>query len=99
MFVENLSGFIYLDSLFEIPFSLQDSKWISPGNSQLKFSGAVQLDLLKVLALPSVKKFRMHGTAYIALKPKQKAIDIDFDESHDIPPDLIGKQFRKLLGI
>jgi len=86
-----------LDSLFEIPFSLQDSKWISPGRGQISFSGAVQLDLFKLLALPNVKKFRMQGKAFVALKPEEEAIDIDFDETRDIPPDLVEKMIRKII--
>ncbi|MCL2282387.1 MAG: hypothetical protein FWC26_03625 [Fibromonadales bacterium] len=99
LFVENLTGFIYLDSLFEIPFSLQNSKWISPGSSQMSFSGAVQLDFFKILALPGVKKFRMQGKANVALKPEQEAIDIDFDETRDIPPDFMEKMAKKLMGL
>ena len=99
LFVENLNGFIYLDSLFEIPFSLQNSKWLSPGNNQMSFSGAVQLDLFKILALPKVKQLRMQGKAYIALKPNQKAIDLDFNETQDIPPDMVEKMVKKLMGI
>jgi len=86
-----------LDSLFEIPFSLQDSKWISPGRGQISFSGAVQLDLFKLLALPNVKKFRMQGKAFVALKPEEEAMDINFDETRDIPPDLVEKMIRKLI--
>jgi hypothetical protein len=99
LFVQDLNGFLYLDSLFEIPFSLQKSKWISSGSSQISFSGAVQLELFKLLALPSVKKFRMEGKAYIALKPGQDAIDVDFNETRDVPPDLIEKTVKKLIGL
>jgi len=99
LFVQNLDGSLYLDSLFEVPFNLQNPKWLSPGNNQIKFSGAVQLDLLKIMALPSVKTFRMQGKAYIALKPEQKAIDIDFNETRDIPPDFLEKMVRKLIGL
>jgi len=98
LFVENLTGSFHLDSLLEIPFSLQTSKWISPGSNQMKFSGAMELNLFKILALPNVKKFRMHGKAWIALKPGQKTIDVNFDESHDIPPDLLEKQLKKIIG-
>jgi len=98
LFVENLTGTFHLDSLFEIPFNLQTSKWISPGNNQMRFSGALELNLFKILALPNVKKFRMQGIAWIALKPGQKSIDVNFDESHDIPPDLLEKQLKKLIG-
>jgi hypothetical protein len=99
LFVQNLDGFLYLDSLLEVPFNLQNSKWLSPGNSQIKFSGAVQLNLLKIMALPNVKTFRMQGKAYIALKPEQKAIDLDFNETRDIPPDLLEKMVKKLIGL
>ena len=99
LFVQSLNGIIHLDSIFEIPFSLQNSKWLSPGNGQISFSGAVQLDLFKILALPSVKKFRMQGTAFVALKPEQQATDMDFDETHDIPPDLVEKVVKKLIGL
>jgi len=97
LFIQGLTGTLYLDSLFEIPFSLQDSKWISPGRGQISFSGAVQLDLFKLLALPNVKKFRMQGKAFVALKPEEEAIDIDFDETRDIPPDLVEKMIRKII--
>jgi len=65
----------------------------------MKFSGALELNLFKILALPNVKKFRMQGKAYLALKPGQKAIDVDFDETHDIPPDMVEKTLKKLIGI
>jgi len=98
LFVQKLTGNFYLDSLFEIPFSLQNPKWISPGNSQISFSGAVQLELFKLLALPNVKKFRMQGKAFVALKPDQEGVDIDFNETRDIPPDLVEKMIRRLIG-
>lgn len=99
LFVENLSGTFHLDSLFEIPFSLQTSKWISPGSNRMEFAGALEMNLFKLLALPNVQKFRMQGKAWIALKPGQKSIDVNFDESHDVPPDLVEKQLRKILGM
>lgn len=99
LFVENLNGFLYLDSLFEIPFSLQNSKWISAGSNEISFSGALQLDLLKILALPRVKTFRMQGKAYMALKPNQEAVVMDFNETRAVPPDLIEKQIKKILGL
>jgi hypothetical protein len=98
LFVHNLTGMLYIDDLFEIPVSLQKSKWLSPGNSQVAFSGAVQLDFFKLLALPNAKKFRMQGKAYIALKPEQASTEIAFDETRDIPPDLLEKQIKSLLG-
>jgi hypothetical protein len=96
LFVQRLNGTIYLDSIFEIPFSLQNPKWISPGNGQISFLGAVQFDLLKLPALPSVKKFRMQGKAFVALKPEQETTDIDFDETRDVPPDLAEKMVKDL---
>ncbi|MDR1812447.1 MAG: hypothetical protein LBQ87_06455 [Candidatus Fibromonas sp.] len=99
LFIQDLNGFLYLDSLFEIPFSLQKSKWVSSGSGQISFSGAVQLELFKLLALPSVKKFKMQGKAYIALKPGQDAIEVDFNETRDIPTDLIEKTVKKLMGL
>jgi hypothetical protein len=98
LFIQKLNGTFYLDSIFEIPFSLQGSKWLSPGNGQISFSGAVQLELFKILALPSVKKFRMQGSAFVALKPEQKTTEIDFDETRDVPPDLVEKMVKKLIG-
>jgi len=65
----------------------------------MSFSGAVQLDFFKILALPGVKKFRMQGKANVALKPEQEAIDIDFDETRDIPPDFMEKMAKKLMGL
>jgi len=97
LYVQRLTGTLYLDSLFEIPFSLQDSKWLSPGRGQISFSGAVQLELFKLLALPNVKKFRMQGKAFVALKPGEETTDINFDETRDIPPDLVEKMVRKLI--
>jgi hypothetical protein len=97
LYIQRLNGTLYLDSLFEIPFSLQNPKWISPGNGQVSFSGEVQLELFKLLALPNVKKFRMQGKAFVALKPEQETTDIDFDETRDIPPDLAEKMIKKLI--
>jgi len=97
LFVQRLDGTFYLDSLFEIPFSLQDPKWISAGRGQISFSGAVQLELFKLLALPSVKKFRMQGKAFVALKPGQETTEMDFDETRNIPPDLMEKMIKKLI--
>jgi hypothetical protein len=99
LFVHNLNGTVYIDDIFEIPVSLQKSKWISPGNSQVAFSGEVQLDFFKILSLPQAKKFRVRGKAYIALKPEQASTEIEFDETKDIPPDLLEKQIKNLLGI
>jgi hypothetical protein len=98
LYIQGLIGTLYLDSLFEVPFSLQDSKWLSIGRGQISFSGAIQLELFKLLALPNVKKFRMQGKAFVALKPGQEATDIDFNETRDIPPDLVEKMLRKLIG-
>jgi hypothetical protein len=98
LFAQGLSGILYLDSLFEIPISLQKSIWLSPGNNELSFSGTVQLDLLKILAVPNLKKFTVQGNAYIALKPDQKAIEVNFNETHDIPPDLLKRHIKSLLG-
>jgi hypothetical protein len=98
LFIQRLNGTLYLDSIFEIPFSLQDSKWISSGRGQISFLGAVQLELFKLLALPNVKKFRMQGKAFVALKPEQETTEMDFDETRDIPPDLVEKMLRKLVG-
>ena len=99
LFVQALTGMLYLDSLFEIPVNLQSPKWISPGNGTISFSGAVQLDVFKILALPSVKKFRMQGIAFVALKPGQETTSIDFNESRDVPPDLVEKMVKRLLGL
>lgn len=98
LFAQSLNGMLYLDSLFAIPISLQNSVWLSPGHNQLSFSGAVQLDLFKILALPKAEKFTLKGTAFIALKPGQEAIDIDFNETRDIPPDLVEKQIKGIMG-
>jgi len=98
LFVQNLSGTVYLDSLFEIPVGLQNSKWLSPGNSQVSFSGAIKLDILKLFALPSIKNFRMQGKVFVALKPNQEPVSIDFDETREIPPDLVEKTVKKLMG-
>jgi len=98
LFVQELNGFVYLDSTFEVPLSLQKSKWISPGNSQVSFSGAVEMNLLKIPALLSAKQYRMQGKAYIALKPGQDAIDIDFDETRDIPPGAMEEMLEKTAG-
>ncbi|MDR1829567.1 MAG: hypothetical protein LBQ76_02225 [Candidatus Fibromonas sp.] len=98
LFVQELNGFVYLDSTFEVPLSLQKSKWISPGNSQVSFSGAVEMNLLKIPALLSAKQYRMQGKAYIALKPGQDAIDIDFDETRDIPPGVMEEMLEKTAG-
>jgi len=97
VFIQRLNGTFYLDSLFEIPFSLQNPMWLSPGRGQISFSGAVQLDLLKLLSLPSVKKFRMQGKAFVALKPEQETTEMDFDETRDIPPDLMEKMLKRLI--
>jgi hypothetical protein len=99
LLVQNLIGTVYLDSIFEIPLSLKNSKWISPGHNQVSFLGAWQLDLFKMLALPNVKKFRMKGKAFIALKPEQQSTEIDFDETRDVPPDLVAKMLKKLIGL
>jgi len=95
LFIQKLDGIFYLDSTFEIPFSLQEPKWISPGNREIGFSTMVQLDLSKVPALLSLKKFRMKGKAFVALKPEQETIDIDFDETRDIPPDYLEQIVKK----
>ena len=99
LFAQGLNGMLYLDSLFEIPISLQKSVWLSPGNNELSFSGAIQLNLFKLLAVPKLKKFTIRGNAYLALKPGQKAIEVDFNETRDIPPDLLEKQIKGLLGL
>jgi hypothetical protein len=98
LFIQKLTGTLYLDSLFEIPFNMQNPKWISPGRGQVSFSAAVQLELFKLLALPNVKKFRMRGKAFVALKPEQEATEMGFDETRDVPPDLVEKMVRKLIG-
>jgi len=90
---------LYLDSLFEIPISLKKSVWLSPGNNELNFSGALRLNLFKLLAVPTLKKFTIRGSAYLALKPDQKAIEVNFNETRDIPPDLIEKQVKSLLRL
>jgi len=97
LYIQRLTGTLYLDSLFEIPINLLDSKWISPGRGQINFSAAVQLDLFKLLALPNVKKFRMQGKAFVALKPGEETTEMDFNETRDIPPDLVEKMVRKLI--
>jgi len=97
LYIQRLIGTLYLDSLFEIPFNLQNPKWISPGRGQISFSGAVQLELFKLLALPNVKKFRMQGKAFVALKPGEETTEMDFNETRDIPPDLVEKMVRKLI--
>jgi hypothetical protein len=98
LFAANLNGMLYLDSLFEVPISLQKSTWLSPGHNELSFSVAIQLDLFKLLALPNVKKFTMKGKAFIALKPEQNAIEVEFNETKDIPPDLVEKQIKSFLN-
>jgi hypothetical protein len=40
----------------------------------------------------------MQGKAFVALKPEQQTTDIDFDETRDVPPDLVEKMVRKLVG-
>jgi len=97
LYIQRLDGTFHLDSLFEIPFSLQNAKWISSGRGQISFSAAVQLDLFKLLALPNVKKFRMQGKAFVALTPEQETTAMDFDETRDIPPDLVEKMLKKLV--
>jgi len=97
LYIQRLTGTLYLDSLFEIPINLLDSKWISPGRGQISFSAAVQLELFKILALPNVKKFRMQGKAFVALKPGEETTEMDFNETRDIPPDLVEKMVRKLI--
>jgi len=99
LFTQSLNGMIYLDSIFEIPISLQKSTWLSPGNNELSFSGAIQLNLFKLLAVPTLKKFTIRGIALIALKPNEKAIEVDFNETRDIPPDLLEKQVKGMLGL
>ncbi|MDR2579781.1 MAG: hypothetical protein LBC85_02155 [Fibromonadaceae bacterium] len=99
IFVQSLNGMLYLDSLFEIPVSLQEPKWISSGHSQLSFSGAAQLNLFKLLALPKAQKFNIQGKAFLALKPGQEAISVDFNETHDIPSGLVEKQIKSLLKL
>ncbi len=98
LFIQDLNGLVHLDSLFEIPLSLQKSKWLSPGNSQVSFSGAMEVNLLNLPALLNVKRCRIKGKAYIALKPGQDAIDIDFDETRDIPPGSAEKILEKTVG-
>ena len=97
LYIQRLTGTLYLDSLFEIPVDLQNPKWISPGRGQISFSAAVQLELFKLLALPNVKKFRMQGKAFVALKPGEETTEMDFNETRDIPPDLVEKMVRKLI--
>jgi len=96
LYIQKLNGTIYLDSIFEVPFSLQDSKWISSGRGQISFLGAVQFDLLKLPALIDVKKFRMKGTAFVALKPNEETTEMGFNETRDIPPDLVEKMVKEL---
>lgn len=98
LFIQDLSGFMYLDSIFEIPFSLQNPRWISPGLNQIGFSGAVELNLFKLPALLKAEKFRMQGKAYVAVKPGQEAVAIGFDETRDIPQDIVQKTVKKLIG-
>ena len=98
LFLQRLTGVVLVDSLLEVPVSLKDSSWISSGNSQVAFSGAVQLDLFKLLALPKAKQFRIKGKAFVALKPNQESTPMDFDETRDIPPDLLEKYIRRLVG-
>jgi hypothetical protein len=97
LFVQDLNGVIYLDSLFEIPVSLKNPKWLSPGGSQVNLSAAVQLDFFKILALPKIKKLNMQGIAFVALEPGQKAMEIDFNETRDIPPSWMEKYVKTLL--
>jgi len=99
LFAQGLNGTIHLDSIFEIPISLQKSVWLSPGNNELSFSGAIQMNLFKLLAVPTLKKFTIRGSALIALKPNEKALEVDFDETRDIPPDLLEKQIKGVLGL
>ena len=99
LYAQSLNGTLYLDSLFEIPISLKNSAWLSPGNNQLSFSGAVELNLFKLLSLPSLQKFTIKGKAFVALKPNQEALGIEFNETKDIPPDLITKQIQSLLNL
>jgi len=96
LYIQRLNGTIYLDSIFEVPISLQNPKWISSGRGQISFLGAVKLDLFKVPALTSVKKFRMQGKAYVALKPGEETTEMDFNETRDIPPDLKEKMIKEL---
>ncbi|MCL2100967.1 MAG: hypothetical protein FWH22_04565 [Fibromonadales bacterium] len=99
LFAQSLSGTFYLDSLFEVPFALQNPVWLSPGNNQLSFSGAIQLNLFKIMALPGVETFTLQGNALIALKPEQKATDMSFSQTHDIPRDFMENQIKKLLKL
>jgi len=96
LYIQKLDGTIYLDSIFEIPFSLQDSKWISSGRGQISFLGAVQFDLFKLPAITSLKKFRMQGKAFVALKPDEETTEMGFNETRDIPPDLVEKMVKEL---
>ena len=99
LYAQGLNGMLYLDSLFEIPISLQKPLWLSPGNNQLAFSGSVELNLFKILSLPSLKKFTIKGNALVALKPGQEAIEIEFSETQDIPSGLVEAQVKSLLGL
>jgi hypothetical protein len=99
LYAQGLSGMLYLDSLFEIPISLQKPLWLSPGNNQLGFSGTVELNLFKILSLPSLKKFTIKGNALVALKPGEEAMEVEFSETKDIPPDLVERQVKSLLGL
>jgi hypothetical protein len=96
LYIQRLNGTIYLDSIFEVPINLQNPKWISSGRGQISFLGAVKLDLFKLPSLTGIKKFRMQGKAYVALKPEEETTEMDFDETRDIPPDLKEKMIKEL---
>jgi len=96
LYIQKLDGTIYLDSIFEVPFSLQNPQWISSGRGQVSFLGAIQFDLFKLPALTSLKKFRMQGKAFVALKPNEETTEMGFNETRDIPPDLAEKMVKDL---
>jgi len=63
---------------------------------QISFLGAVKLNILKLTALTSIKKFKMQGKAFVALKPGEETTEMDFNETRDIPPDLAEKMVKEL---
>ncbi|GHV14553.1 hypothetical protein AGMMS49938_10880 [Fibrobacterales bacterium] len=98
LFVQKLNGMAYLDSLFEIPVSLSKSLWLSPGNNSVQFGGTLQMNLFKLLALPSVKQFKIDAKANIALEPEQETTEISFSETKEIPSDMATKIIRKIVS-
>lgn len=88
LWIRNCTATLFLDSLMELPLTLQESSILRPGENIFTISTQFPIDK-RLFRLKEVNKYRIKGVLNVSLESDGEIVPLEFDIAHDISQEEI----------